>query len=445
MGKYFGTDGFRGQAGVSLTAAHARRIGEFLAAAGPNGGRVRVVIGKDTRRSGYMLEAALTAGLTAAGADVANAHVITTPGLAWLVRQGKFDYGVMLSASHNPYADNGIKLLGPDGGKLPQALEDAAEAYLDGERDAPYAQGAQIGSVTDHAAGRDAYMAWLQSLCEKPLDGLRIGLDCANGSAWQIAPALFRALGATVYPIHAAPDGFNINAGCGSTHMRDLQQLVLTEKLDLGFAFDGDADRCLAVDGRGSIVNGDHLMYIFATALKAAGLLPTNTVVTTVMSNLGLFQALKAVGINTVQTAVGDKYVYEAMVAGGHCVGGEQSGHIILSRHAATGDGLLTAVQLLNVLLDARVPLSELAAPVRMYPQLTRNVPVTDKAAVLANGAVADAVAAVSRQLAGTGRILLRPSGTEPVVRVMVECVDQAICAASADRVVSVMKQEGLA
>ncbi len=452
MGKYFGTDGFRGLAGSELTSVHAWRIGRFLAwYFGRSNGRPQVVIGKDTRRSGYMLEYSIAAGLTAGGADVSILHVTTTPCVSYITRTEGFDCGVMISASHNPYTDNGIKLIGPGGKKLEEPVLQLAEAYIDGELAAlgldaepPFATGGAIGRMQDHDAGRNRYMGYLLSLCRHSLKGLRIGLDCANGSAWRIAPGVFGALGAKVYAIHNTPDGLNINRGCGSTHLKALQQLVMRERLDLGFAFDGDADRCLAVDEAGNVVTGDHLLYIFASAFKAAGKLDTNTVVATVMSNLGLFRALEAADINAVQTAVGDKYVYEAMAADGHSVGGEQSGHIILGQYAATGDGLLTAIQLMNVLLDAGVPLSQLASPVQLLPQMTRNVPVRDKAAVMQSTAVAAAVADLERELGKAGRILLRPSGTEPVVRVMAECSTEADCTACIDRIVAAMHKEGL-
>lgn len=453
MGKYFGTDGFRGEAGVTLTSEQAWRIGRFLGwHLAADGHRVRVVIGKDTRRSGYMFEYSIAAGLTASGADVYILHVTTTPSVSYITRLEDFDCGVMISASHNPFTDNGIKLINAAGEKMEEKTLALVEAYLDGDlaalgrsEELPYAEGEAIGRMVDHDLGRNRYMGYLMSLVRHSFKGLRIGLDCANGSAWRIAPGIFNALGAKTYVINAEPDGLNINREAGSTHIEGLQRLVKEKKLDVGFAFDGDADRCLAVDERGEVVTGDHLLYIFGTAWKKDGRLTNNTVVSTVMSNMGLYKALEKAGIQSVQTAVGDKYVYENMAATGNCVGGEQSGHIILSQYATTGDGILTALQLMNVLLDARQPLSALAAPVRFYPQVTKNLRVADKAAVRQSAAVQRRVEQVTAELGEGGRILLRESGTEPLVRVMVECQDAARCAQLADSVLEVIRQEGLA
>ena len=454
MGKYFGTDGFRGEAGVTLTSMHAWRIGRFLGwYFGKNKtDRVRVVIGKDTRRSCYMYEYSIAAGLTASGADVYILHVTTTPSVSYITRLEEFDCGVMISASHNTYTDNGIKLINGSGEKMEQEVLDLAEAYLDGDldklglsEDLPYAVGEAIGRMEDFDAGRNRYMGYLLSVARHSLRGLRIGLDCANGSAWRIAPGVFNALGAKTYVINNEPDGLNINRNAGSTHIEGLQALVREKGLDVGFAFDGDADRCLAVDEKGNVDTGDHILYVFGTALKKSGKLKNNTVVTTVMSNLGLYKALEKAGIDTVKTAVGDKYVYENMVATGNCVGGEQSGHIILSKYATTGDGILTALQLVNVMLDERRTLSELCAPVRFYPQVLKNIRVTDKAAVKANAAVNAQIAAVTAQLGESGRILVRESGTEPLIRVMAECETEELCTALVDSVIDTIKQEGLA
>lgn len=454
MGKYFGTDGFRGEAGHDLTSMHAWRIGRFLGwyFAQNNSQRVRIVIGKDTRRSCYMYEYSIAAGLTASGADVYILHVTTTPSVSYITRLEDFDCGVMISASHNPYTDNGIKLINRHGEKMEETVLEQVEAYLDGDlaalglgEDIPYAIGENVGRMEDYDLGRNRYMGYLMSLCRYSFKGLRIGLDCANGSSWRIAPSVFNALGAKTYVIHAEPDGLNINRGAGSTHIEALQTLVKEKGLDVGFAFDGDADRCLAVDERGEVVTGDHILYIFGTALKKAGKLVNNTVVTTVMSNLGLYKALEKAGIETAKTAVGDKYVYENMSATGNCVGGEQSGHIILSQYATTGDGILTAIQLMNVLLDSHHTLSELAAPVVFYPQVTKNLRVADKKAVRENAAVLQRVEEVAAELGDSGRILLRESGTEPVMRVMVESESSERCTALADSVLDVIRKEGLA
>lgn len=453
MGKYFGTDGFRGEAGKDLTSMHAWRIGRFLGwyFAKDKTERVRVVIGKDTRRSCYMYEYSIAAGLTASGADVCILHVTTTPSVSYITRLEDFDCGVMISASHNPYTDNGIKLINSHGEKMEESVLSQVEAYLDGDltalgltEDLPYATGAELGRMEDYDLGRNRYMGYLISLSRYSFKGLRIGLDCANGSAWRIAPGVFNALGAKTYVINAEPDGLNINREAGSTHIEGLQKLVRDKGLDLGFAFDGDADRCLAVDETGRVVTGDHILYIFGTALKKAGKLNNNTVVTTVMSNLGLYKALEKAGIQAAKTAVGDKYVYENMLATGNCVGGEQSGHIILSQYATTGDGILTAIQLMNVLLDSHQPLSELASPVVFYPQVTKNLRVGDKAAVRENAAVQKCVGEIAEELGDSGRILLRESGTEPVIRVMVESESSERCGQLADSVLATIRKEGL-
>ena len=456
MGKYFGTDGFRGEAGKDLTSVHAWKIGRFLGwyfgKDKTDGEHVRVVIGKDTRRSCYMYEYSIAAGLTASGADVYILHVTTTPSVSYITRLEEFDCGVMISASHNAYMDNGIKLINRNGEKMEEDVLLLAEAYLDGDLDAlglktdiPYATGDGIGRMEDYDLGRNRYMGYLMSVVRHSLKGLRIGLDCANGSAWRLAPAVFNALGAKTYVINAEPDGLNINRDAGSTHIEGLRQLVTEKQLDVGFAFDGDADRCLAVDEKGNIVTGDHILYLFGVSLKKNGKLKNNTVVTTVMSNLGLYRALAKAGIDTAKTAVGDKYVYENMVTTGTCVGGEQSGPIILSKYATTGDGILTALQMVNVMLDERQPLSALTAPVVFYPQVLKNIRVTDKAAVRANAAVTAAVEAVAVRLGDSGRILVRESGTEPLIRVMVECESEALCSELADSVIDVIRQEGLA
>lgn len=455
MGKYFGTDGFRGEAGVTLTSEHAYKIGRFLGWYYSDGGKrkVRTVIGKDTRRSSYMFEYAIVAGLTASGADTYMLHVTTTPSVSYAVVGDDFDCGIMISASHNPYTDNGIKLVNNKGEKIDDKTIDDIELYLDGNLkalgiegdDIPFATGEDLGQIVDYAAGRNRYIGYLISLSRYSFRDFRVGLDCANGSSWMIAKSVFDALGAKTYTINAAPDGLNINRNAGSTHIEVLAEYVRENKLDVGFAFDGDADRCIAVDENGNEVNGDHILYILSKNLKASGDLVKNTVVTTIMSNLGLYRALDDAGIRYEQTTVGDRYVYENMQQNGYCIGGEQSGHIILSKYATTGDGILTAIKLMESVVGSKLPLSKLAEPVKMLPQVTKNIRVADKAAVRSNQKVLAAVEAVKAELKDTGRILLRESGTEPVIRIMVEAPTSDICAACVEKVASVVYAEGLA
>lgn len=451
MGKYFGTDGFRGKAGEGLTAFHAYEIGRFLGWYYGRERRARIVVGKDTRRSSYMLEYALSAGLTASGADAYLLHVTTTPSVSYVARTEGFDCGVMISASHNPFYDNGVKLLNGDGEKMDEEVLDLAEAYLDGclemdgrsVGDLPQATGDGVGAVVDHSAGRNRYIGYLISLAVYSFKGKKIALDCANGSAWAIAPSVFRALGADVYVINDHPDGVNINLDAGSTHIGGLQRYVMEHGCDAGFAFDGDADRCLAVDENGALVDGDKIIYLYARYMKERGKLVTNTVVTTVMSNFGLYKALDEAGIGYAKTAVGDKYVYEHMVQNGNRIGGEQSGHIIFSKYARTGDGILTSLKIMEVMLAKKLPLSRLAEPVTIYPQVLINVRVKDKKAAQEDPAVQAAVQTVAETLGDTGRILVRESGTEPVVRVMVEAASQDRCKELAEQVVAVIRGQG--
>ena len=456
MGKYFGTDGFRGEAGVTLTADHAYRLGRFLGwycrrhdLGRPTGEEIaphkpRLLVGKDTRLSGYMLEYAIVAGLTASGADVYMLHVTTTPSVAYVTAGEGFDGGIMISASHNPYTDNGIKLVDSRGEKIDDRAIEVIEAYLDGDTpDLPLATGESIGRVVDYAAGRNRYVGYLISLAAHSYKGFRVGIDAANGASWMIARAVFEALGAKTYVIGADPDGTNINVGCGSTDTARLRRLVVTEGLDLGFAFDGDADRCFAVDGRGNVVNGDHILYILGSALKREGELANNTVVTTVMSNFGLYKAFDQLGIDYAKTAVGDKYVYEYMSQNSCRLGGEQSGHIIISKYATTGDGILTSLKLMEVLMAKKKNLSELCADLTIYPQVLKNVRVKDKPAAQNDPVVQQAVADVAQQLGSTGRILVRESGTEPVIRVMVEAPTKAMCQDCVDRVVDTICAQG--
>lgn len=460
MGKYFGTDGFRGEANENLTAEHAFKVGRFLGwyfnkkkGAEQGGERARIAIGKDTRRSSYMFEYALVGGLVASGADAYLLHVTTTPSVAYVVRADGFDCGIMISASHNPFYDNGIKLFNGAGEKMDEDVIELLEGYLDGEFFAfgerfcelPYAKKEYIGRTVDYVAGRNRYVGYLISLGVYSFKGIKVGLDCANGSAWTIAKAVFDALGATTYVMGADPDGTNINRDCGSTHIEGLQRFVKEQGLDIGFAFDGDADRCLCVDENGELVDGDKIMYIYARYMKERGKLVKNTLVTTVMSNFGLYKALDELGIAYEKTAVGDKYVYERMAAGGFILGGEQSGHIIFSKYACTGDGVLTSLKIMQAMVDKKTAVSKLAAPMKTYPQILKNVRVQDKKAARSDADVCAAVAAVEARLGENGRILVRESGTEPVIRVMVEAEDEAICAQCVEEVVAVIRAKGYA
>lgn len=445
MSKYFGTDGFRGEANVKLTVDHAYKIGRFL---GYYYGRERkcsVVIGKDTRRSSYMFECALTAGLTASGADVSLMHVTTTPSVSYITRMDDFDCGIMISASHNAFHDNGIKLLNSEGEKMPQCVIDEVEKYLDGEYgEVPLAIGSNIGRAIDYSSGRNRYIGYLISLATHSYKGLKIGLDCANGSTWQMAKNIFDTLGAETYVVGNNPNGLNINENCGSTHIDNLKRIVVANNLDVGFAFDGDADRCIAVDELGNEINGDLILYIYGKYMKDREKLANNTVVTTVMSNFGLYKAFDSVGINYEKTDVGDKYVYECMRKNGHLIGGEQSGHIIFSKYAATGDGLLTAIKLMQAMLAQKQPLSVLAAPVKIYPQKLTNVRVYDKDEAIGNEAVQQSVKYAEAMLGENGRVLLRKSGTEPVVRVMAEALTQEDCDKAVNCIVETMKANNL-
>ena len=464
MGKYFGTDGFRGEANINLTADHAYKVGRFLGwyynekrrraaveGLAPQQGPARIVIGKDTRRSSYMFEYSLVGGLVASGADAYLLHVTTTPSVAYIARVDNFDCGIMISASHNPYYDNGIKLINGQGEKMDEETIALVEAYLDGNLEAfgqkweelPFAHRDKIGCTVDYISGRNRYIGYLISLGMYSFRGVKVGLDCANGSSWNIAKAVFDALGATTYVINAEPNGLNINLNAGSTHIEGLQKFVVEKGLDVGFAYDGDADRCLCVDEKGNVVTGDHILYIYGRYMKERGKLVTNTVVTTVMSNFGLYKAFDELDIDYAKTAVGDKYVYEYMQQHGSRIGGEQSGHIIFSKYASTGDGILTSLKLMEVMMARKKPMSELAAPLAIYPQVLENVKVTDKAAAQNDPDVQAAVQAVAAELGDTGRILGRESGTEPLVRVMVEAPSKETCQKYVDQVVDMIRKKG--
>lgn len=445
MGKYFGTDGFRGEANVTLTVEHAYKVGRFLGwyFGKDKEDKCRVVIGKDTRRSSYMFEYSLVSGLTASGADVYLLHVTTTPSVSYVARTEDFDCGIMISASHNPYYDNGIKLINSKGEKMDEETILKVEDYIDGKMEIPFAVKDAIGCTVDYAAGRNRYIGYLISLATRSYKNMRVGLDCANGSSWMIAKSVFDALGAKTYVINAEPNGLNINRNAGSTHIEVLQDFVRENNLDVGFAFDGDADRCIAVDDTGAVIDGDLILYVCGTYMKERGTLHNNTIVTTVMSNFGLYKALDAANIQYAKTAVGDKYVYENMVKNGHRIGGEQSGHIIFSKYANTGDGILTAIKIMEVILEKKMPLSKLASPVKIYPQVLKNVRVTSKPEAQNDPDVQAAVQSVADSLGDTGRILVRESGTEPLIRVMVEAETMEECERYVDAVIDVIREKG--
>ena len=445
MGKYFGTDGFRGEANKNLDYEHAIKIGRFLGwyyGARLNK-KAKVVIGKDTRRSSYMFEYALCTGLMASGADAYIMHVTTTPSVSYIARVDDFDCGIMISASHNPYYDNGIKLLNGNGEKMDEETILMVEDYIDGKLTVPLAERHEIGRTVDYVAGRNRYIGYLISMSKYSFKNKKVGLDVANGAAWSIAKGVFDALGARTYVINDEPDGYNINTDCGSTHIEHLQKFVVENGLDVGFAYDGDADRCLCVDEKGNVVTGDHILYIYGLYMKERGKLLNNKVVTTVMSNFGLYKALDAVGIEYEKTKVGDKYVYENMVDNGHRIGGEQSGHIIFSKYATTGDGILTSLKMMEVMLAKEKPMSELAAPVVFYPQVLKNVRVKSKPDAQNDPDVQAAVKKVGEELGTDGRILVRESGTEPVIRVMVEAGSEEICEKYVDQVIEVIGAKG--
>ena len=445
MGKYFGTDGFRGEANNTLTFEHAVKIGRFLGwyYGTRLGKKAKIVIGKDTRRSSYMFEYALCTGLMASGADAYIMHVTTTPSVAYTTRVDDFDCGIMISASHNPYYDNGIKLLNGSGEKMDEETILKVEEYIDDKVSIPVATGHDIGRTIDYVEGRNRYTGYLIGMSKFSFKGVKVGLDVANGAAWQIAKNVFNALGAKTYVMNDAPDGYNINTDCGSTHIEHLQKFVVDNWLDVGFAYDGDADRCLCVDEKGNVITGDHIIYIYGLYMKERDKLLNNKVVTTVMSNFGLYKALDKVGIEYEKTKVGDKYVYENMVQNGHRIGGEQSGHIIFTKYATTGDGILTSLKMMEVLLAKEKPLSELAAPVVFYPQVLKNVYVKNKADAQNDPDVQAAVSKVSEELGDEGRILVRESGTEPVIRVMVEAGSDGTCAKYVDQVIDVIREKG--
>ena len=458
MGKYFGTDGFRGEANCTLTADHAFKVGKFLGwyycqlkRRGGSDEPARIVIGKDTRRSSYMFEYSLVGGLVSSGADAYLLHVTTTPSVAYVARTDGFDCGIMISASHNPYYDNGIKLINSSGEKMDESVISLVESYIDGNLECfgrhwdelPAAKRDQIGRTVDYVSGRNRYIGYLISLGIYSFKGMRVGLDCANGSSWNIAKNVFDALGAKTYVINAQPDGYNINKDAGSTHIEGLQRFVIENGLDVGFAYDGDADRCLCVDEKGNVVTGDHILYICGKVMKEQGLLMGNTVVTTVMSNFGLYKAFDECGISYEKTKVGDKYVYENMMMNNYRLGGEQSGHIIFSRYASTGDGILTSLKVMEAMLAKKKTLSQLCEGFTFYPQVLKNVRVDDKAAAQNDPAVQKAVADVAAKLGSTGRILVRESGTEPVIRVMVEAESKDICEQYVDSVVEVIRRKG--
>jgi len=458
MGKYFGTDGFRGEANVNLTADHAYKVGRFLGWYYNQCNRMKgidqpakIVIGKDTRRSSYMFEYSLVGGLVASGADAYLLHVTTTPSVAYVVCTENFDCGIMISASHNPYYDNGIKLINSNGEKMDEETIALVEAYLDGHLEAfgqmweeiPLAKRERIGRTVDHFAGRNRYIGYLIGLGMYSFKGFKVGLDCANGSAWNIAKSVFDALGAKTYVMNAEPNGYNINTNAGSTHIEHLQKFVVENGLDVGFAYDGDADRCLCVDEKGNVITGDHILYVYGKYMKERGKLEHNTVVTTVMSNFGLYKAFDELGIDYAKTAVGDKYVYEYMQRTGCRLGGEQSGHIIFSKYASTGDGVLTSLKMMEAMIAKKATMSQLCSGLTIYPQILKNVRVTDKATARSDEDVQAAISEVAAKLGDAGRILVRESGTEPVIRVMVEAESTALCQEYVDYVVNTICRKG--
>ena len=448
MAKYFGTDGFRGEANVVLTAEHAFKVGRFLGYYYSDKKKkegsdepASIVIGKDTRRSSYMFEYALAAGITSQGTDAYLLHVTTTPSVAYVTRTDSFDCGIMITASHNPYYDNGIKLLNGNGEKMDDEVIDLVESYIDGKIEIDFAQKRDIGRTVDYAAGRNRYIGYLISLGMYSFKGKKVGLDCANGSTWNIAKVVFDAMGAQTYVINNNPDGYNVNENAGSTHIEVLQQFVKDNHLDVGFAYDGDADRCLCVDEKGNVLTGDHILYIYGKYMMERGKLHDNTVVTTVMSNFGLFKAFDELGINYIKTAVGDKYVYEEIARNGYLLGGEQSGHIIFSKYATTGDGILTSIKMMQAMISKKRPMSALAEELKMYPQVLKNIRVTNQQETLDNPAVKAAIESVKQELGKNGRILVRASGTEPVIRVMVECESDENCERFVDRVIDAISK----
>lgn len=444
MGKYFGTDGFRGEANVNLTVEHAYKIGRYLGWHYGKEHKCRVVIGKDTRRSSYMFEYSLVAGLVASGADAYLLHVTTTPSVSYVVRTENFDCGIMISASHNPYYDNGIKLINNRGEKMSESIILDIENYLDGiTPEIHLATGEDIGCTVDYALGRNRYTGYIISLARNSYKDIKVGLDCSNGSTWMLAKSIFDTLGAQTYVIGNHPTGFNINMDCGSTHIENLKNLVIENHLDIGFAFDGDADRCLAVDDNGNILTGDHILYFCAKYLKGRDKLIKNTVVTTVMSNMGLYKAFDREGIDYVKTDVGDKYVYEAMTQNGYCLGGEESGHIIFSKYASTGDGLITAIKIMEVLIESKLPSSKLSDGLKIFPQLTKNIKVADKDTVLSDQDVQAVKKEVEDSLGNSGRVLLRKSGTEPLIRVMCEAENDELCKSSVEKICSKIIEKG--
>ncbi len=446
MGKYFGTDGFRGEVNSVLTANHAFNIGRFLGwyfSRKNENGECRVVIGKDTRRSSYMYEYALAAGLTASGADAYLLHVTTTPSVSYITRTDNFDCGIMITASHNPYTDNGIKLINSFGEKMDEEVIKEVERYIDGEFEIPLAIKENVGVTVDYVNGRNRYIGYLIGLSKYSFRNKKVGLDCANGSSWMIAKSIFDTLGAKTYVINNEPDGLNVNRNCGSTHVEELQKLVVKEKLDIGFAFDGDADRCICVDDKGRVIDGDHILYVCGNYLKKNGLLNNDTVVTTIMSNIGLYKAFDECGIKYEKTDVGDKYVYENMSKNGYNLGGEQSGHVIFGKIETTGDGIVTAIKMMESMIAGKKKMSELVAPLKIYPQKLTNVFVTDKNEVMNDSEVLEEVKAVEAELGSEGRVLVRKSGTEPMVRVMAEAKTERICKRMVDRIIAVIERKG--
>ncbi|WP_306484015.1 phosphoglucosamine mutase [Anaerococcus sp.] len=445
--KYFGTDGFRGEANKTLNVYHAFKIGRFIGDyfSKNKNGNGKILIGKDTRRSSYMYEAALSAGITSSGSNAHLMHVTPTPSVSYITKTEDFDCGIMITASHNPYYDNGIKIINREGEKMEDSFLEELEKYIDSDiEDIDLATDENIGRTVDFIGGRNRYIAYLIQTVTRSFEGIKVGLDCANGASFTIAKPVYDALGADTFVINADPNGYNINKDAGSTHIENLQKFVIENNLDIGFAFDGDADRCIAVDNKGEVIDGDSILYISAKHMKKEGSLNSNTVVTTVMSNIGLYKAFDELGIDYVKTDVGDKYVHACMDENGYELGGEQSGHIIYKKFANTGDGILTSLKLMEAMIEEKTDIASLRRDLKIYPQKLVNVKVNDKEETLGNKEVQAKIEEVEEKLQDSGRVLVRKSGTEPLIRVMVEAETEKSAEEAVNEIVEKIKDLGL-